>query len=199
MGTAAGVRDSPVWRLPAAEAQAARKEGPVVELLEAELARENARSTLAVIHRHGAEVLSVGAVEVLIRIATRLAEDVLVWGHKGLSFFDKGLEGRDARVLLDVSLAAFEACRELAAVVENEASRVEGRTGHAFSGLSDLADRARQVAGVEKSARSLHELANRPVKPIDPALLGRGAAAYEKGETVDLKEEVVRRKAGQAS
>jgi hypothetical protein len=170
-----------------------------VEQLEAELAQENARFVQAVLRRRDEKEVNVEVVEFLIRTATRVAEGLLPWGRKALALFDRGLETRDARALLSMLLTAFEACRDIAARVTEEASRVAGRTGHPFPGVSTLADLARQAELLERSIRNLHELAHRPVPAVDPALLGRGTAAYERGEAVGLKDVVARLRSRQPS
>ena len=170
----------------------------MVELLEAELAAESARAIRDVAARHRGEELSVQAVEALIRAVTRAAEHVLTWGRQGLALFDRGLEGQAARALLTHWLAAFRTCREAVALIGQAVAHAEGRTGHPISSFAHLADLARDLAKVEKSAATLNELAHRPIPPADPALLGQGVAAYERGETEDVQGFIARLRAGRS-
>jgi hypothetical protein len=112
-----------------------------------------------------------------------------VWG-KFQARLDSGLEAGRAR---GEAASALLACDSLLRLVARLHSAVPA--GEA-EGLTELADAAQEIKGVQSAARGVVNLLNSPAPPVDEERLARGLAAAQRGDYEDTAPIIERLKAG---
>jgi hypothetical protein len=140
---------------------------------------------------------------------TRQVLRAIVWNADALAGFmlsawtwvretleDEGLEGRElaeyCRVLLDGIDASLDGYEHVQAMARKSALTSEA------AGLRDLEAKLPALRAARPKVAEAFDLATRPPRPIDEALLSESRAALERGQLVTLDDEYLARlRAGQ--
>jgi hypothetical protein len=157
-----------------------------------ELALKSAEPLLEAL-QSGPEAATPDEAEDLLLVALQGRDLLRRCWKRTLAALDTGMSGDRARSRLDVMVRLANVEARLLGLVLTAAARAEAsRRAEATEALCEAQE-------IEAAARAQFEFVNRPARAADPALLARGMAAYERGETEGLKDAAARLRARSSS
>jgi hypothetical protein len=157
---------------------------------------EIVRSMRQVIVQHDPASTKVEDAEVVVRLCLNAAHELETRREVDRQRLREGLEGAEARELLEVALGAFAAWSELADAAAAWGNHVAHLRQRPVEGLDQLQNRARRLDEERKHIHELLAFAGAPHPPVDPKVLAEGEAALARGECEDTRDILARLRAG---